>query len=85
VAFREGVSWADRGARHARAFLASMRQSGKLNETLLVPFTDPVGAPLDAPFALRMAAHRKVPAPFGHKIKQHDEVKKLLKNVKETV
>ena len=35
-------------ARHAKAFLISMRTGGKLNETLLVPFTDPIGAPLDA-------------------------------------
>jgi succinate dehydrogenase / fumarate reductase iron-sulfur subunit len=85
VAFNEGVSWGDKGARHAKAFLFSMRTGGKLNETFLVPFTDPIGAPLDTPFALRMISKGKAPSPLPHKIKKHDEVKKLMKNVKETI
>jgi succinate dehydrogenase iron-sulfur subunit len=85
VAFQEGVSWADKGARHAKAFLVSMRTGGKLNETLLVPFTDPVGAPLDLPFALKMVRRGKAPSPIPHKIKQLGEVKSLMKNVKETL
>ena len=40
VAFAEGVT-RDKGARHAKAFLISMRTGGKLNETLLVPYTRP--------------------------------------------
>ena len=84
VAFQEGVQH-DKGARHAKAFLISMRTGGKLNETLLVPFTDPIGAPLDAPFALKMLRKGKAPSPLPHKIKQHDEVKRLIKNVKETI
>ena len=84
IAFQEGVT-SDKGARHAQAFLISMRTQGKLNETLLVPYTDPIGAQLDVPFALRMMRHGKAPSPFHPKIKQHGEVKKLLANVKETI
>jgi succinate dehydrogenase / fumarate reductase iron-sulfur subunit len=85
IAFQEGVTMADKGARHAKAFLISMRTGGKLNESLLVPFTDPIGAPLDTPFALRMIRKGKAPSPIPHKIKKLDEVKKLMKNVKETI
>ena len=49
IAFQEGRSLQDSGARHAKAFLISMRTGGKLNETLLVPFTDPIKAPFDLP------------------------------------
>ncbi|MCU0306444.1 MAG: succinate dehydrogenase/fumarate reductase iron-sulfur subunit [Thermoleophilia bacterium] len=84
IAFQEGVT-RDKGARHAKAFLISMRTGGKLNETLLVPYTDPIGAPLDTPFALQMLRKGKAPSPLPHKIKQLDEVKKLMKNVKETI
>jgi len=85
IAFAEGVSWGDAGARHAKAFLLSMRTGGKLNETVLVPFTQPVKAQLDIPFALRMLAKGKAPSPIPHKVKAHDEVVKLMKNVKETI
>ncbi|MDH3225687.1 MAG: succinate dehydrogenase/fumarate reductase iron-sulfur subunit [Thermoleophilia bacterium] len=85
VAFREGVSWGDAGARHAKAFLVSVRTGGKLNETLLVPFTNPVTAPLDAPFALQMIRKGKAPSPLPHRIKKLNEVKHLMKNVKEEV
>jgi len=85
IAFQEGRSMKDAGARHAKAFLISMRTGGKLNETLLVPFTDPIKAQLDIPFALKMLAKGKAPSPLPHKVKRHDEVKKLMKNVKETI
>ncbi|MCA9678362.1 MAG: succinate dehydrogenase iron-sulfur subunit [Actinobacteria bacterium] len=85
IAFNEGVSWADAGARHAKAFLISMRTGGKLNETLLVPFTNPIKSQLDLPFALRMLSKGKAPSPIPHRIKKLDEVKKLMKNVKETI
>jgi len=85
VAFNEGVSWGDPGARHAKAFLFSMRTGGKLNETVLVPFTQPVKSQLDLPFALRMLRKGKAPSPIPHRIKRLDEVKKLMKNVKETI
>jgi succinate dehydrogenase / fumarate reductase iron-sulfur subunit len=84
VAFAEGVT-RDKGARHAKAFLISMRTGGKLNETLLVPYTDPIGAQLDIPFALQMLRHGKAPSPIPHRIKKLDEVKSLMKNVKETI
>ena len=84
VAFAEGVT-RDKGARHAKAFLISMRTGGKLNETLLVPFTDPIKAPLDMPFALQMLRHGKAPSPIPHRIKKLGEVKSLIKNVKETI
>jgi succinate dehydrogenase iron-sulfur subunit len=84
VAFAEGVT-RDKGARHAKAFLISMRTGGKLNETLLVPFTDPIGAPLDTPFAIQMLRHGKAPSPIPHRIKKLNEVKSLMKNVKETI
>ena len=85
IAFSEGVSWGDAGARHAKAFLFSMRTGGKLNETLLVPFTQPITAPLDAPFALQMLRKGKAPSPIPHRIKKLNEVKHLMKNVKEEV
>lgn len=85
IAFSEGVSWGDAGARHAKAFLFSVRTGGKLNETLLVPFTQPVTAPLDAPFALQMLRKGKAPSPLPHRIKKLNEVKHLMKNVKEEV
>ena len=75
----------DAGARHAKAFLISMRTGGKLNETLLVPFTDPIKAPFDVPFALQMLKHGKAPSPIPHQIKKLKEVQKLMKNVKETI
>jgi len=84
VAFKEKVT-RDKGARHAKAFLFSMRTGGKLNETFLVPFTDPIGAPLDTPFALRMISKGKAPSPVPHRIQRLDEVKKLMKGVKETI
>jgi succinate dehydrogenase / fumarate reductase, iron-sulfur subunit len=85
VAFREGVDWGDPGARHAKAFLISMRTGGKLNETMLVPFTQPLTAPLDAPFALQMLRRGKAPSPIPHRIKRLNEVKALMKNVQEEV
>lgn len=85
IAFAEGVSWGDAGARHAKAFLISMRTGGKLNETFLVPFTDPIKAHLDVPFALKMLRKGKAPSPIPHKVKRLGEVKKLMKNVKETI
>ena len=85
IAFQEGVSWRDPGARHAKAFLISMRTGGKLNETLLVPFTQPIKSQLDIPFALRMLQKGKAPSPIPHRIKKLDEVVKLMKNVKETL
>lgn len=75
----------DAGARHAKAFLLSMRTGGKLNETVLVPFTDPIKAHLDIPFAVQMLRHGKAPSPIPHRIKKLKEVQKLMKNVKETI
>ena len=84
AAFQEGVT-RDKGARHAKAFLISMRTGGKLNETLLVPYTDPIGAQLDMPFALQMLRKGKAPSPIPHRIKKLNEVKSLMRNVKETI
>jgi succinate dehydrogenase / fumarate reductase, iron-sulfur subunit len=85
IAFQEGRSMKDAGARHAKAFLLSMRTGGKLNETVLVPFTDPIKAQFDLPFALQMLRHGKAPSPIPHRIKKLKEVQKLMKNVKETI
>lgn len=84
VAFQEGVT-SDPGARHAKAFLISVRTGGKLNESLLVPYTDPIKAQLDLPFALQMMRHGKAPSPIPHKVERRSEVKGLMKNVKETI
>lgn len=84
IAFQEGVT-RDKGARHAKAFLISMRTGGKLNESLLVPYTDPIAAQLDMPFALQMMRKGKAPSPIPHRIKKLGEVKNLMKNVKETI
>jgi hypothetical protein len=51
----------------------------------LVPFTNPIKAQLDVPFALRMLSKGKAPAPIPHKVKGLNEVKALMKNVKETI
>jgi succinate dehydrogenase / fumarate reductase, iron-sulfur subunit len=85
IAFQEGRAMKDGGARHAKAFLLSMRTGGKLNETLLVPFTDPIKAQLDLPFALKMMKHGKAPSPIPHRIQKLKEVQTLMKNVKETI
>jgi succinate dehydrogenase / fumarate reductase iron-sulfur subunit len=85
IAFQEGRDLKDAGARHAKAFLVSMRHGGKLNETMLVPMTNPLKAPLDLPFALKMLRKGKAPSPLPHKVARHDEVKKLIQNVKETI
>ncbi len=84
IAFQEKVT-SDKGARHAKAFLISMRTGGKLNETLLVPYTDPIGAQFNLPFALQMLRKGKAPSPIPHRVKHLDEVKHLVKNVKETI
>ncbi len=84
IAFQEGVT-SDTGARHAKAFLISMRTGGKLNETLLVPYTDPIKAQLDVPFALKMLMKGKAPSPIPHRVEGLKEVKHLVKNVKEEV
>ena len=84
IAFQEGVT-SDKGARHAKAFLISMRTGGKLNETLLVPYTDPIGSQLDAPFALKMLMKGKAPSPIPHRVKGLKEVVHLMKNVTEEV
>jgi succinate dehydrogenase iron-sulfur subunit len=86
VAFQEGVV-GDRGARHAKAFLLSVRTGGKLNETALVPYTDPVSASLDLPFALRMIRHGKAPSPRpgAHRIERIGEVRRLMRGVRETL
>ncbi len=84
IAFQEKVT-RDKGARHAKAFLISMRTGGKLNESLLVPYTDPLGAPLDISFAAQMMAKGKAPSPIPHRIKKLKEVQGLIKNVKETI
>ena len=47
--------------------------------------TNPIKAPFDMPFALKMLRHGKAPSPIPHKIKKLDEVKALMKNVKETI
>ncbi|MEQ8834917.1 MAG: succinate dehydrogenase iron-sulfur subunit [Miltoncostaeaceae bacterium] len=85
IAFQEGRGMKDAGARHATAFLLSMRTGGKLNETVLVPFTDPIKAHFDLPFAFQMLRHGKAPSPIPHRIKKLKEVQRLMKNVKETV
>ena len=63
-----------------------MRTGGMLNEILIAPYTDPIGAQFNAPLALRMASKGKLPkSPLTHKVKNADQVKKLIKNVKETI
>lgn len=85
MAFQEGRGLKDPGARHAAAFLLSVRTGGKLNETALVPISQPLKAPFDLPFALRMMKHGKAPSPIPHRIKKLKEVQRLMKNVKETI
>ena len=62
-----------------------MRTGGKLNETLLVPLTDPIKAPFDRRSRCKMIRHGKAPSPIPHRIKKLNEVKTLMKNVKETI
>jgi succinate dehydrogenase / fumarate reductase iron-sulfur subunit len=85
IAFAEGLGMRDAGGRHATAFLVSLRTGGKLNETLLVPLTQPIKAPFDLPFALKMISKGKAPSPIPHTISRLDEVKRIMKNVKETI
>ena len=49
-------------------------------------YTDPVGGVFNAPLALRMLQKGKLPkSPLTHKVKDRDQVTKLIKNVKETI
>jgi succinate dehydrogenase / fumarate reductase, iron-sulfur subunit len=85
IAFQEGRGLKDSGARHAQAFLWSMRTGGKLNEAAIAPITDPIKTPFDLPFAFQMIRRGKVPSPIPHRIEKLKEVKQLMKNVKETI
>ncbi len=85
IAFQEGRSLQDGGARHAKAFLVSMRTGGKLNETLLVPLTNPLKAPFDLPVRAEDDPPRQGAVADPHQIKKLNEVKALMKNVKETI
>ena len=85
IAFQEKVT-KDKGARHAKAFLISMRTGGKLNEQLVGGFTDPVGGAFNAPLALRMLQKGKLPAsPLTHKVKNRDQVTELLASLTDGV
>lgn len=85
ISFREGRGMKDAGGRHAVGFLWSVKTGGKLNEILLAGVTDPVRMSLDVPFSARMLQKGKVPGPLPHRVKNLDQVKKLVKNVKETI
>ena len=86
IAFQEGATRKDAGARHAKAFLISMRTGGKLNETLLVPFTDPIKAPRSTPPSRsRCCATARRRRRSRTRSRSSNEVKALMKNVKETI
>ncbi|MDA3005060.1 MAG: succinate dehydrogenase iron-sulfur subunit [Actinomycetota bacterium] len=85
IAFQEKVT-RDKGDFAGIAILISMRTGGKLNEQLVGGFTDPVGGAFNAPLALRMLQKGKLPvSPLTHRVKNRDQVTKLIKNVKETI
>ena len=69
----------------AKLLPPAMRTGGKLNESLLVTYTDPLQAQLDLPFAVQMVRHGKAPSPLPERIEKLGEVKGLMKNVKETI
>ena len=86
IAFQEGARPAGRGRppREGLPDLDAHRRQAQ-RDACWCPFTDPIKAPLDMPFALQMLRHGKAPSPIPHKIKKLDEVKSLMKNVKETI
>jgi succinate dehydrogenase / fumarate reductase iron-sulfur subunit len=86
AAYNQGIQ-EDKGAKHAKAFLHSVKRGGMLNETRLVAFTNGmVGAGLDTPFAVRMTLRGKA-NPFEilvhHKIDNLESVRSLIKHTHE--
>lgn len=74
------------GARHALAFLQDIEDTGRLNETKLsLRSIGMLGSIAKFPFALRLVRRGKLnPLHFPGKVKGHDQVKAILKAVRES-
>ncbi|SMC51226.1 succinate dehydrogenase/fumarate reductase iron-sulfur subunit [Sporomusa malonica] len=74
------------GARHALAFLQDIKDTGRLNETKLsVRSIGMLGSMAKFPFALRLLRRGKLnPFHFPGKVKGHDQIKAILKAVRES-
>lgn len=74
------------GARHALAFLQDIEDTGRLNETKLsVRSIGMLGSMAKFPFALRLLRRGKLkPFHFPGKVKGHDQIKAILKAVRES-
>jgi succinate dehydrogenase / fumarate reductase, iron-sulfur subunit len=75
----------DMGAKHAKWFVKSAETTGWLRETELVPKTQGVvSAIAQTKFAMKLAAHGKVPPPFPpHVAEKVEEARRLHELVKE--
>jgi succinate dehydrogenase / fumarate reductase iron-sulfur subunit len=74
------------GARHALSFLQDIEDTGRLNETKLsVRSIGMLGSMAKFPFALRLLRRGKLnPFHFPSKVKGHDQIKAILKAVRES-
>ncbi len=74
------------GARHALAFLQDIEDTGRLNETKLSVKTIGIfGSMAKFPFALRLLRRGKLnPLHCPNKVKGHDQIKAILKAVRES-
>ena len=80
-AIEQGIG--GRGARHAKHFVSSIASSGKLNEVGMTFKTlMPWGMHEFIGDAARMISKGRIPAIFPKKIKNHNQVKKLVKIAK---
>jgi succinate dehydrogenase / fumarate reductase iron-sulfur subunit len=74
----------NRGARHAKNFIDSLNNVGKLEEVKMPLKTlRPWGVHAFIPDTMKMVAHGKMPPIIQRKIKDHEQVKTLLKIAKQ--
>jgi succinate dehydrogenase / fumarate reductase iron-sulfur subunit len=77
MAVEQGLD-SNRGARHARNFMDSLENVGKLEEVKMPLKTLTVGVMGFVPDTARMISKGKIPPIIQKKIKDHDQVKKLI-------
>ncbi|MBI2954533.1 MAG: succinate dehydrogenase iron-sulfur subunit [Chloroflexi bacterium] len=76
LAFERGLV-SDDGARHAQAFLDSVKASGRLNEATLPLKTRGLGVLGMTPLAIRMFLKGKVPFPLQKPVPDVEEIRKI--------
>ncbi len=76
TAFELGLT-SDQGAKHAQAFLDSVKASGRLNEATLPLKTKGLGVIGMTPMAIRMFLKGKVPFPIQKPVPDVEEIRKI--------